>query len=248
MFFDPLYLLLVGPALILSIIAQVRVKSTFGRFSRVGTTSGMSGAEAAARILQANGLLRVERSGGRRGSEGAGDGQGVQVQRVGGFLSDHYDPRARVLRLSPDVHDGRSIASVGVAAHEAGHALQHARNYAPLQWRTALVPVTQIGSYLAWPLLLFGFILQATALIQVGVIFFAAVVLFQLVTLPVEFDASRRAVAVLGENGILMGAELDGTRKVLNAAALTYVAAAAAAVMQLIYFLLRAGLLGGRDD
>jgi uncharacterized protein len=242
MFFDPLYLLLVGPALILSIIAQVRVKSTFARFSRVATASGMSGAEAAARILRTSGLLGVERS------DGPGGGQGVQVQRVGGFLSDHYDPRARVLRLSPDVHDGRSISSVGVAAHEAGHALQHAHNYAPLQWRTAMVPVTQIGSWLSWPLLLFGFILQATALIQVGVILFAAVVLFQLVTLPVEFDASRRAVAVLRDNGILAGAELDGTRKVLNAAAMTYVAAAAAAVMQLIYFLLRSGLLGGRDE
>jgi hypothetical protein len=238
MFFDPLYLLIVGPALILSIIAQVRVKSTFARFSKVGTSSGMTGAEAAQRIVQAYGLQT-----GRTGGE-----QGVKVQRVGGFLSDHYDPSARVLRLSPDVYDGRSISSLGVAAHESGHALQHAQGYAPLQWRTALVPVTKIGSMLAWPLLLFGFILQATALVQVGVVLFGAVVLFQLVTLPVEFNASHRALAVLRENGILAGAELDGARSVLNAAALTYVAAAAAAVLQLVYFLLRSGMLGGRDE
>ena len=229
-YFDPLYYLMIGPALLLSIIAQIKVKSTFARFSQVGTVGGMSGAEAASRILNAYGLGNV------------------RVEQVGGFLSDHYDPRTRRLRLSPKVHEGRSIASIGVAAHEAGHALQHAQGYFPMQIRSALVPVTQIGSWLAWPLLLLGFILGALSLVKLGIIFFSAAVLFQIVTLPVEFDASRRAVAILGQHGILTTQELQGTRSVLSAAALTYVAAAAAAVLQLLYFLLRAGLLGRRDD
>ncbi len=224
-YFDPMYFLIVGPALILSIVAQAKVRSTFKRFSRVGTQSGITGAEAAKRLLQTYGLA------------------GVEVIRAKGFLSDHYDPRHRVLRLSAQVHDGQSISSVGVAAHEAGHALQHAEGYFPLRVRTILVPVAKIGSYLAWPLLIIGFLFSAFALVKLAIVFFAGAVLFQLVTLPVEFDASRRAVAILGERGILVGEELDGTRKVLNAAALTYVAAAAAAVLQLIYFL----LLGGRD-
>jgi Zn-dependent membrane protease YugP len=220
-----MYFVIVGPALILSIVAQAKVRSTFKRFSRVGTQSGITGAEAAKRLLQTYGLA------------------GVEVIRAKGFLSDHYDPRHRVLRLSAQVHDGQSISSVGVAAHEAGHALQHAEGYFPLRVRTILVPVAKIGSYLAWPLLIIGFLFSAFALVKLAIVFFAGAVLFQLVTLPVEFDASRRAVAILGERGILVGEELDGTRKVLNAAALTYVAAAAAAVLQLIYFL----LLGGRD-
>ena len=227
--FDPMYFIVVGPALILSIIAQVSVKRAFAHYAKIGTASGMTGAEAAKRILRAYGLDHV------------------QIERARGFLSDHYDPRVRKLRLSPDVFDGRSISSIGVAAHETGHALQHAEGYLPLRLRTLLVPITQIGSYLSWPLLMIGFIFQALALIKLGIIFFGAAVLFQLVTLPVEFDASRRAVAILGERGILMGPELDGTRKVLRAAALTYIAAAAAAVLQLVYFLLRAGLFGGRS-
>ncbi len=230
MFFDPLYLLIVGPALLLSIWAQIKVKSTFARYSRVATHSNINGAETAARILQSFGIGNVD------------------VQQTQGFLSDHYDPRKRVLRLSPDVFQGKSIASLGVAAHEAGHALQHAQNYFPLQVRSALVPVTQFGSWLAWPLLLIGFLLQSQQLLLAGIILFSAAVLFQLVTLPVEFDASRRAVAILGSQGILSGPELDGTRKVLSAAALTYIAAAAAAVLQLIYFLMRAGFLGSRDE
>jgi Zn-dependent membrane protease YugP len=230
MFFDPLYFIIVGPALLLSIFAQIKVKSTFARYSKVASARGMDGAATASAILKAHGVTNVG------------------VQRVGGFLSDHYDPRARVLRLSPDVHDGSSIASIGVAAHEAGHALQHADGYFPLQIRTLLVPVTQIGSWLAWPLLFIGLIMSAMSLVKLGIILFSGAVLFQLVTLPVEFDASRRAVAILGRQGILSGAELDGTRKVLSAAALTYIAAAAAAVLQLLYFLMRAGLLGGRRD
>jgi uncharacterized protein len=229
-FFDPVYLMIVGPALLLSIIAQIKVKSTFARYSQVGTAGGMSGAEAARRILDSFGL-----------------GQ-VQIEEVGGFLTDHYDPRTRVLRLSPKVYQGRSIASIGVAAHETGHALQHAQGYFAMQIRAFLVPVTQIGSMAAWPLLFLGFILGALSLVKLGILLFSAVVLFQIVTLPVEFDASRRAVAILGQRGMLTQTELGGTRSVLNAAALTYVAAAAAAVLQLLYFLMRAGLLGGRRD
>jgi len=230
MFFDPLYLMMILPALLLSVWAQVKVKSTFDRFSREATRGGLSGAEAADRILK---------------SFGAGQ---VRIERAQGFLSDHYDPRVRVLRLSPRVYEGRSIASIGVAAHEAGHALQHADGYFPLQIRSALVPVTQIGSWLVWPLLLIGFLMHSLALVKLGILFFSGAVLFQLVTLPVEFDASRRAVAILGGQNILTPVELQGTRKVLSAAALTYVAAAAAAVMQLLYFLMRAGLLGNRND
>lgn len=235
MFFDPLYLLMVGPALLLSLVAQGWVKSAFGKYSKIGTARGLSGAEVAQHIVSQAGL-------------------GVRVERVSGFLSDHYDPLSRTLRLSPEVYDGHSISSVGVAAHEAGHALQHARNYLPLQWRSAMVPITKIGSNLAWPLLMVGFILQSMSmlgagvlLIKVGIVLFSAAVLFQLITLPVEFDASNRAVAIVRSQGIVTEAEAVGVQKVLNAAAMTYVAAAAAAVLQLLYFLMRAGMLR-RDD
>lgn len=227
MIFDPVYLLFVGPAMLLSIVAQIWVKRSFSRFSQVGLSTRLSGAEAAERIVRRTGL-------------------DVRVERVSGFLSDHYDPGARVLRLSPDVYDGRSLASVGVAAHEAGHALQHAQGYLPLQFRTAMVPVTSIGSQLAWPLLMIGLLLQFTGLLYAGIILFGAVVLFQLVTLPVEIDASRRALALIRTEGIVSTeTEAAGARSVLTAAAMTYIAAAATAILTLIYFLFRAGLLGG---
>ena len=230
MFFDPMYFLFVGPAMILSLIAQFWVKSAFGKYSKVATQRGLSGAEVAQYIVQQAGI-------------------GVRVERVSGFLSDHYDPTQKVLRLSPNVYDGRSISSVGVAAHEAGHALQHAKNYAPLAWRSALVPVTKIGSSLSWPILMVGFLLGSLGLVKIGIILFSAAVLFQLVTLPVEFDASRRAVAVVSSHGIVTPAELGGVKKVLTAAAMTYVAAAISSIATLLYFMLRAGLLGGsRND
>lgn len=230
MFFDPIYLLFVGPAMILSIIAQVWVKRSFARYSEVGLSTRLSGAEAAERIVRRSGL-------------------DVRVERVSGFLSDHYDPSARVLRLSPDVHDGRSLAAVGVAAHEAGHALQHARGYLPLQFRTAMVPMTSIGSKLAWPLMMIGLLLQFTGLLYAGIVLFGAVVLFQLVTLPVEIDASRRALVLIRSEGIVATeAEAAGARSVLTAAAMTYIAAAATAILTLVYFLFRAGILGGRRD
>lgn len=229
MIFDPLYIIMIAPALLLSIFAQIKVKSSFSKYSKVPTYRGITGAQAAREILRA---------------EGVND---VAIERSRGFLSDHYDPRSRVLRLSETVYTGNSLASVGVAAHEAGHAIQHARGYMPLRLRSALVPVSSLGSNLAWPLLIIGFIFTAQSLILAGIIFFSLAVAFQLVTLPVEFNASSRALQALPASGILSDTEVAGARKVLSAAALTYVAAAASAVLQLVYFLLRAGFLGNDD-
>lgn len=229
MIFDPLYFIMIIPALLLSIYAQIKVKSTYSRFSKVPTFRGVTGARAAREILRASGI---------------GD---VDIELTRGFLSDHYDPRSRVLRLSESVYAGNSIASVGVAAHEAGHAIQHAQGYAPLRMRSALVPISSLGSNLAWPLLMIGFIFMSQSLILAGIIFFSLAVLFQVVTLPVEFNASSRALMALPATGILSEDEVKGARKVLSAAALTYVAAATAAILQLLYFLMRAGLLG-RDE
>jgi len=223
MFFDPLYLLLTAPALIFSIWAQFRVKSTFHRFERVGLRSGMTGADAARAIVSASGL------------------QGVTVERHAGFLSDHYDPRSKSLRLSPAVFDGRSVSAVAVAAHEAGHSLQDAHGYAPLVLRSKLVPVTQIGQQLWFFPFVLGLAMNISGLIWVGIIAFSAVVLFQLVTLPTEYDASNRAKAVLASSGIVTTQEeAQGVEKVLGAAALTYVAALVASLLQLLYMLMRA--------
>jgi len=230
MFFDPLYLLLMAPAFIISIGAQIWVKSAFSKYSKIASQSGYSGARAANNILKRNGI------------------DDVDIEEATGFLSDHYDPRTKTLRLSPDVYRSNSLAALGVAAHEAGHALQHAHGYGPLQLRSILVPVTSIGSNLAWPLLIIGFLFHSAMLVQLGIVFFAGVVLFQLITLPVEFNASYRALAALRESGFVSDYEIGGSRRVLTAAAMTYVAAAAAAILQLIYFLIRAGILGGRDD
>ena len=229
MIFDPLYIIMIAPALILSVFAQIKVKSSYSKYSKVPTSRGITGAQAAREILRAEGINDV----------------GIELSR--GFLSDHYDPRTRVLRLSETVYAGNSLASVGVAAHEAGHAIQHARGYLPLKLRSALVPISSLGSNLAWPLLIIGFIFMAKSLILAGIIFFSLAVAFQLVTLPVEFNASFRALAALPQAGILSDSEVAGARKVLSAAALTYVAAAASAVLQLVYFLLRAGFLGNDD-
>ena len=229
MIFDPLYIIMIAPALILSIFAQIKVKSSYSKYSKVPTSRGITGAQAAREILRAEGINDV----------------GIELSR--GFLSDHYDPRTRVLRLSQTVYAGNSLASVGVAAHEAGHAIQHAHGYLPLKLRSALVPISSLGSNLAWPLLIIGFIFMAKSLILAGIIFFSLAVAFQLVTLPVEFNASFRALEALPQAGILLDSEVAGARKVLSAAALTYVAAAASAVLQLVYFLLRAGFLGNDE-
>jgi Zn-dependent membrane protease YugP len=230
MIFDPLYLLFMAPALILSLFAQGWVKSSFSKYGKLANRRGITGAEAARRILDSSGL------------------SGVRIEPAQGRgLSDHYDPRTKVLRLSPEVYGKASLASVGVAAHEAGHALQDSGGYAPLKLRSALVPAAQLGSNLAWPLLFIGMFIGAMGMVKLGVIFFSGAVLFQVVTLPVEFNASARAMRALEGVGILSGDELSGARRVLSAAALTYVAAAITAVLQLVYFLLRSGLLGGDD-
>ena len=230
MFLDPLYIIMIIPAFLLSLFAQFKVKAAYSRYSKIPTARGITGAQAAHHILEAEGITDVS------------------IELTRGFLSDHYDPRKKVLRLSESVYAGDSLASVGVAAHEAGHAIQHARGYVPLQLRSTLVPISALGSNLAWPLLIIGFILMAKSLIIAGILFFSFAVLFQIITLPVEFNASWRALQALPATGILSDTEVRGAKKVLSAAALTYVAAAATAVMQLLYFLLRSGILGNRDE
>lgn len=228
-FGDPTFILLI-PAILLSLYAQFKVQSTFDRYSRVASRSGLSGAEVARNLLDRAGLHHV------------------RVEMVQGFLTDHYDPRARVLRLSPPVYQSSSLASLGVAAHEAGHALQHRTGYLPLQLRSALVPVVSFGSNLAIPLLLLGIILGLPSLARLGVYAFTLAVLFTLITLPVEFNASRRAIALLESGGYLSRQELVGARQVLNAAALTYVAAALTAILNLVRLMFLAGFFGRREE
>lgn len=226
-FYDPTYILvLIG--IIISLAASARVRTTFNKYSRVRSISGLTGAQAAERILARAGIYDV------------------RIEKAEGMLSDHYDPRKKVLRLSDAVYGQNSVAAVGVAAHECGHAIQHREGYAPLKLRSTLVPVASFGSFMAWPLIIIGLILggvNSKFFIDLGLILFSLAVLFQLVTLPVEFNASRRAVARLGESGILYGEEIEHTKKVLNAAALTYVASAAASILQLLRLFL---LFGGR--
>lgn len=227
MIFDPRYLLMVGPAILIALWAQYRVRSTFARYSRIPARSGMSGAQAARAILQ-------------------GAGVDVDVEPVPGELTDHYNPRSRKLRLSEPVYGGTSLAALGVAAHEAGHAIQHARSYAPMALRSAIVPVASFGSRAWFYLFILGAIMgglrggaQGMIFIQVAVIVFAAVVVFQLVTLPVEFNASRRAIALLTSQGVVGEEEAAGAKQVLNAAALTYVAAALQGILTLLYLISR---------
>lgn len=217
--FDPVYWLFVGPTLLLAAWATWRVQSTFTRFSSVGVRSGMTGAEAAA---------AVARSGGAQ----------ITIERHEGFLTDHYDPRTKTLHLSPEVYDGRSISSIAVGAHEAGHAIQDVKAYAWLGFRSNLVPVTKIGSNTWIWVFLAGQIFRSPMLIDLGILLFAAVVVFQLVTLPVEFNASTRAKAVLATSGIVQTREeAEGVSKVLGAAAMTYVAGALTAVATLLYYI-----------
>ena len=224
--FDSTYLLVLIGA-VLCIWAQMRVKSTYKKYARVRSRSGMTGAQAAQRILQLSGIYDV------------------RIEHVSGELTDHYDPSKKVLRLSDSVYGSDSIAAIGVAAHECGHAVQHDKGYAPLNFRTALVPVANIGSRVGIPIIILGAILSMNQfLIHIGIWVFALAVLFQLVTLPVEYNASGRALAMLGNYGMLAQDEVKGCRKVLSAAALTYVAAAATAVLQLLRLILLFG--GGR--
>ncbi len=230
MFFDPLYILIMVVTGLLSLVASLRVKSAFAKWQKVPSSTGLTGAEVAQEILTRSGIFDVK------------------VEQVGGLLSDHYDPRSKTLRLSPDVYAGRSVAAAGVAAHEVGHALQHAKGYAPLKVRSWLAPAAAFGSNLSMIVFMIGLGVGALGLAKVGVALFGLMVVFTLVTLPVEFDASRRARELLLSTRTGGGADMQGVSSVLNAAALTYLAAAVAAIMQLVYMILRSGLLGGRNE
>lgn len=221
-YWDPTYILVVIGAVI-CMIASARVKGTFNKYSQLRSMSGMNGAQVAQRVLQAAGIYDV------------------QVRHVSGSLTDHYDPRTKTVNLSDPVYNATSVAALGVAAHECGHAIQHAKSYTPLSIRSALVPIANFGSMLAWPVILIGLLFNTRSsglIIDIGILLFSAAVLFQLVTLPVEFDASRRALVMLRTQGILADDELRYTRRVLKSAALTYVASAAAAILQLLRIIL----------
>lgn len=226
MMFDPTMILVLIGAL-LSMWASGRVQSTFQKYSRVRSMSGMTGAEAATKLLHSQGIYDVT------------------VRAVKGNLTDHYDPRTKTVNLSETVYSQTSVAAIGVAAHECGHAMQDNVGYVPLKLRGAFVPVANFGSKLSWPLILIGLLLGASSFLQIGIWMFVLAVLFQIITLPVEFNASGRAVRLLGDVGILQGQEVDQTRKVLGAAALTYVAAAAASILQLLRLVI---LFGGRRE
>ncbi|MFQ6818994.1 MAG: zinc metallopeptidase [Blautia sp.] len=225
--FDRTYILLII-GMLLSLAASAKLKSTFAKYRRIRSASGLTGAEAAARILRAAGITDV------------------QIRAIPGSLTDHYDPRTKTVSLSQDIYGQTSLAAVGVAAHECGHAIQHAVHYAPLEMRSAIVPVANLGSSLSWPLFLIGLLAGIRPLTTAGIVLFSLAVLFQLVTLPVELNASSRALRMLEGTGILGVSETKGARKVLTAAALTYVAALAASILQLLRLLILAG--GRRND
>ncbi|MEM1484960.1 zinc metallopeptidase [Oscillospiraceae bacterium PP1C4] len=220
MFFDYYYLILVVPALLLAAWAQMTVSATFSKYSRIRSSRHLTGEQAARRILDANGL------------------RDVRIEHIRGKLTDHYDPASGVVRLSDNVYGSDSVAAVGVAAHECGHAVQHAHKYAPLVFRNAIIPITNFGSKLSIPLIIFGFISRYQPLINVGLLLFALVAVFQLVTLPVEFNASSRALATLENAEYLEPSELRGSKRVLQAAALTYVAALLVTLAQLLRLVL----------
>lgn len=218
-FYDSTFLILI-PALILSAWAQLKVKSTFRKYSKVRSVNGMTGADVARKLLDDEGLFDV------------------QVQHIRGNLSDHYDPVHRVMRLSDSVYNSTSIAAIGVAAHETGHAIQHKNSYAPLALRGAIFPVVNFSSSASWLIFMLGFLFRSNIMINVGILLFTTVVLFQIITLPVEFNASKRALVLLDNKGILYGNEVDGAKSVLSAAALTYLAAALMSILQLARLLL----------
>ena len=217
--FDYSYIIYVLPALVIAMLAQIHVKTSFGRYSKVYNRRGYTGYQIARDILDRNGLYHVK------------------IERVPGSLTDHFDPTAGVVRLSDAVYNSTSVAAIGVAAHEVGHAIQHAKGYLPIKIRSAIVPITQIGSTLAWPLALFGIILGMESLAMIGVWLFLVVVVFQLITLPVEFNASRRALQTIKDQAFLEGEEYTGAKKMLTAAALTYVAALLVAIGNLLRLL-----------
>lgn len=230
MFFDPIYLLFVAPGMIFALIATYKVKSTFARYSKISSGSGLTGAQAARQMLSKNGVTNVT------------------IERADGFLSDHYDPTSRTLRLSSGVYDSPSLSAIGVACHEAGHALQHASAYMWLGLRSALVPATQFGSMGSYIFFLLGMFMNNPKMYLIGIILFSITVVFSLITLPVEWDASARAKRLMVMSGIVTYQEQEDSARVLNAAFLTYVASAVTALLTLLYYLFRSGLLGGRRD
>lgn len=223
--FDIYYFILIIPALLFGLWAQSQVNTNFQKYSQIGTVRGMTGAQAAEYILQQNGIYDV------------------QIRHVSGHLSDNFNPRNKTINLSDSVYNSTSIAAIGVAAHEAGHAVQHAVNYAPIRIREMIIPVTQIGSWLYLPIIMVGFLFSSQTLVNVGILLFSTLAIFQLVTLPVEFDASGRAIRTLESSGILYGEEITGAKRVLKAAALTYVAALVSSLAQLLRLIL---IFGGR--
>ncbi len=230
MFFDPMYFLFIIPGLILAGFASWKTKSTFNKYSEIASSSRVTGAQAARMLLDNAGV------------------HDVSIEQVGGFLSDHYDPSHKVLRLSPDVYGSHSLSAIGVACHEAGHAMQHADGYIWLNMRSAMVPMVNIGSNFSYIVMLAGMLLHSQMFVLLGIGMFSLAVLFSIVTLPVEWDASARAKKLMVRAGIVGDREASGAGAVLNAAFLTYLAAAVSSVMTLLYYLWRAGLLGGRDD
>ena len=229
-YIDWTYIVLVIPAMILALYAQNKVNSTFKKYSRVASRSGMTGAQAARRLMELNGIYDVS------------------IERVSGNLTDHYDPSKKVLRLSDSVYSDTSVAAIGVAAHETGHAIQHARGYVPLTLRTVMVPLANLGSTLSMPLIFLGILfsfssVMGNSMINLGILLFGLSVVFTIVTLPVEFNASRRAVACLGDSGILYDEEIGGVKKVLSAAAMTYVASTAVALANFLRLII---IFGGR--
>jgi Zn-dependent membrane protease YugP len=226
--FDPMYFLFLAPGMLLALWAQAKVKWAYAQASQIPSHSGLNGAAAAREVMRAGGVFDVE------------------IEQVSGYLSDHYDPRAKVLRLSPDVYNGNSLASLGIAAHEAGHAIQHAHGYSPLALRNAIVPIANFGGGISTMIIFAGILFNLFNLTLIGIALFSTTVVFQLVNLPVEFNASSRARQSLLATGLVDPEEDRVVKKVLSAAALTYVAATISAILSLLYFLYRAGLLGGR--
>lgn len=222
-YFDTYYWIILVPAMLIALVAQINVSSTFNRYSRIAGRRGLTGAQAAEEVLKAHGVY------------------GVQITRVSGRLTDHYDPRSNVIRLSDSVYDSTSIAAVGVAAHEAGHAVQYAQDYGPIKLRGAIIPVCNFSSQISILLIILGFVLYSRPLFAVGVILFAVATVFQVVTLPVEFNASRRAIRSLRDTNLLDEQELRGAKKVLGAAAMTYVAALLVSIAHLLRYLLLFG-------
>ena len=224
---DITYIIFIIPALLFGIWAQISVQSAFSKYSRVPSARGYTGAEVAKLLLEQNGIYDVT------------------IRHISGSLTDNFNPREKTLNLSDDVYNSTSVAAIGVAAHETGHAIQHAVGYRPIKWREAIIPVTQLGSWAYFPIILLGIVFSSQTLVNVGILLFATIALFQLVTLPVEFNASNRAIATLENNGILYGNEITGAKAVLRAAALTYVEALVSSLAQLLRLLV---IFGGRRN